>query len=299
MVIERNGPEAQNDVFSNGVLIYLHARCWGASSRLDKKHLGELPKDIVRGMYDLLKDKTYLAGVHNVRNEAVNFIGDNSLPFPIAGLHFVPKKLIFEMDMKLKTYRNRFWAAVEEFLENYSSLVEDYAKEYPDLYEPAKYPSKSQLRTRFCFDWIFRHFNVPEVSLEVLSPEVYEEELKKFQSEMRQMRDMAVSAVGQRFIEKIESLRDQCLDSSGSINTATVNAVHSFLDRFDHLWDGFIAHPQLKEQIDKCKEYMAGTDADMLRTDESFKNMVGGKMTEIVDHLDDLADARLHRRLDL
>jgi hypothetical protein len=299
MTVERSRPEAPLDVFSNGVLIHLNVRCWGALSKLDDKHLGELPKNIVRAVYDLLKDKTYLTIVHNIRSEAVGFVGNNSLPFPIAGLHFIPKKLISHVNTRLQRYQNRFWVAIEEFLDNYSSLIADYAKEYPKLYEPQKYPSVVVLRTRFCFEWTFRHFNVPDVSIGVLPPEVYGEELRKFQSEMREMRDMAVSVVGKQFIEKIESLKDQCLDSSGNINTATVNAVHNFLDRFDRLWDGFVAHPQLKRMIGECKEYMAGTDADMLRADETFRGLIGKKMGEITDHLDSLADARLYRRLDI
>lgn len=299
MTIQRVRSEVQVDAFANGAMIHLFARCWRASGRLDDKHLGDLPVDLVRATYDLLKDKTLLEVVWDVRGEADKLIGFNSLPCPIPGLHFVPKRLIPEINEKLKEIKVRFWVTVDEFISDYARLVQEYAVAYPELYEPSKYLSETALRGRFYFEWTFRHFSVPDVALGVLPPELYEEEMRKFKQEMRTMADMAVSVVGQEFLAKIKVLKDQCLDPLGNVNTATVNAIHSFLDRFDRLWDGYVGHSQLKQMIAECREYMVGTDAPMLRADDDFRQLVGRKMGEITGQLDGLADARLHRRLNV
>lgn len=293
----RRGRDDVN-VFSQGVLVHLQVSCWGASAKLEKEHLGEeVPKEIVRAVYDLLDDKTFLEDLHSIRSEAKRFLYRNSLPFPVDGLVFIPKPSIERIDEGLKTRRGHFEEAVEDFLRTYESKRSAFAEKYPKIYQPQKYPSVSQMAYRFRFNWSFRHFTVPDAEMSLLPPELYKEEERKFKAEMRQMKDTAISVIGQEFIKKIDILKEQCFDDN--INTATVNAFHTFLDKFDNLWKGFVGHAALKRMIEEAKEYMDGTEADMLRADDSFRQLVGNKMKDITEQFQKIPDARLKRKLDL
>ncbi len=284
------------DVFSEGILCILTIRCWGASSKLDDKHFGEkMPKELVNASYSLLENKTILEDLHSMRNKAKRFLDRVSLPFPIDGIAFIPKMAIEEIDVGLKRWEKQFNERLEDLMMAYDQIKKSYAEKYPHLYKPEKYPTKEVLRERFCFEWSFRQLQVPSQENSVLSPLMLEEERKKFKNDMTKMRNMAVSAVGQQFISKIESLKKQCLGEK--INTQTIDGLADFFDRFERLWGTFVSHKDLKNVIAKAKKYMNGTDAEMLRADEGFRRYIGEKMEKITDEFDKIADVRLKRKL--
>lgn len=289
---------ADIDVFSRGSLCHVHIRCWGAMSRLGEEFYGEkMPPEIVRAVYDLLKDKTALKDLHAMRDEAHRFVDRFSMPYPVPGLSFILKQDIEAVDAGLRRREEEFGGALTKFLASYEADVADFANTYPHLYKPKRYPSLDQMRDRFHFSWVFRMFQVPTEKMSVLPPEVYKEELNKMRAEALRMRDVAISAIGAQFLKKIEALGEQCKDG-GMVHTSTVNSLRDFLDRFDKSWDGYLGHQKLSEMVEQCKHYLDDVGADEIRLDDDFRKMVGDKMAGISKQFRSIADARLKRRLD-
>jgi len=274
------------NVFSEGMLVVRRFHTgWSAATGASDSEMGNLPVEIIRGVKSLLTEdgKERLRNLNSIMNEAKGFISRNSMPHPIPTLDFVPKHKIEFVDEGLRQRQINASACFEELVENYESAKLDYKKRYPDHYQPEKYPTVSRLRAGFVFEWSFRVFTSPSKEMSVLPASLYKEEVAKFKSEVQEMKDMAVDAIGKELLKKVNSLKEQC--SSENVATATVNSVHNFLDKFDDLWDGFVAHKELRKMIQELKNYMDGTDAEMLRADDSFRNMVEKKMTKIADQL--------------
>jgi hypothetical protein len=150
----------------------------------------------------------------------------------------------------------------------------------------------------FVFKWSFRVINPPGKDLGILSPEVYEAEIKSFKNDMKEFEDGLISLVTKEFFERIDKLRDQCI-GTGSISASTVKSIHTMLERFDDVYDGCITHNNLKKMIEDVRVYMSGTDARMLSADQDFATMVGKKMKEVVGLIINSKDPRLTRRLDI
>jgi hypothetical protein len=186
---------------------------------------------------------------------------------------------------------------VEDLVAHKDELRDAFLEKYPSLYRPDKYPNEYALRARFKFEWVFRHFNPPAEELSILPPDIYEQELRKWQAEARGIRDSVISTVGGAFMSKIDSIRKQCFN--GTINAGSLRSIHEFFGRFEELWGGFIGHEQLKDKIAEAKVYLDGTDASMLNADEDFRSLVGDKMLNIMSEINATGDARLHRSLDL
>ena len=289
--------EDDSQVFQRGAMINLRCRCWGASAVLNEDFFGDqMPAEIVRAVYDLLPNKTFLEQLHSMRNEAKRYLYRASMPFPIEGFVFVLKSDIPEVERNLQARREEFMDKVEQFLEVYEVEVNKFARDYSHLYNPDKYPTVAEMRTRFKFDWKYRHFDV-QGTMDILPPEVYQDQLRQAKSEVREMVDMAVRAIGKQFIDKITALQSQC--SSGKINTATIDNLHDFLDDFENKWDGYVGHRKLREMVAECKAYVSNVGADELRYGEDLRGVIADKMQGIISDFETTADARLHRRIDV
>jgi len=286
------------DALNDGVLVSMRIRCWGASASLEVSEFSsDLPTDVVSAMQNLLTDKSYLEDLWALRDESKRFLSRYSFPHQIQGLVFAPKNAITILDSGFKTRREQFFEIVEMLAENLPLLEKKFANKYPKLYRPEKYPTKTQLKSLFTYDWCFRHLSLPDKGLQILSPELYEQELSKMKTEMRDMRDNILRMVGQQFVFKINSIKEQC--AGGMVNSATIKSVNAFFERFDVLWGNFVGHETLKSYISEAKEILEGVDASMLKTSDDLRAMVGDKMGEILSGLSAVADARLHRRLDV
>lgn len=288
---------AINKVFSEGVLVCLHIRCWGATSRLAEEFYSEdMPTEICRAVYDLLPTKTFLEQLHGMRNEAKRYLYTHSMPFPIDGFVFVLKQDIEAVDAALVRRKEDFDQKVDQWLATYEHEVQDYAQKYPHLYKPEKYPTRAAMRGKFEFKWIFRRFDVVGTA-DVLPPEIYRQQVLAAQNEVRQMVDMAISAIGQQFMERIKSFQGQCVN--GRINTTTLTNLKAFLDNFENKWDDYIGHEQLAAIVEECKGYLDGLDAEDLRYGTELRAVIADRMQGVIGQFNGVADVRLHRKLDI
>lgn len=285
------------DIFSQGCLIISTFRFWGASKRLAPEQLGDLPKKIVDATRALLRDRSKLAAVNSIKDDAKRFIKSYCLYYPIQGIDFIPKDNIETVDKGLKYRRTLAEEAVEDLIDHLEALKADYRIEYPEYYNEANYPTPEQLMDNFLFSWSFRVFGPPEEGLSILTPEMYNSEVQKFQDEMQEMKDGLVSMVSSEFVTRIDKLREQCL--TGNINTGTVESIDKTLLKFDNVWKSFITHDELQKAVSDIREYMKGTKADMLKVDDEFREAVGAKMNDIVSSIKNSPDERLTRKLSL
>lgn len=287
-------------LFSDGVLVNLQVRMWGATSKLpeDQLNVDEQDKKVIRAVYDLITkdDKAKLELLRTIKNESLGWIKRNSLPSPIREMQFLPKHKIEAADNYLSGQKARYIEAAGELIQNLPKYKNKFKAEHPNLYAPEKYPSSAQLKNRFQFTYVFRMFNVPEGTLQAISPDIYNREVAKFRREMETMKQMIVSEVGKEFLARIDSLKKQCVDGN-KINSRTITSINSLLNKFDDLWDGFVFDKALRQTVSDIKEYMEGTDAEMLKIDDDFRKLIGNKMGEFASNLENIKDEKPKRAL--
>ena len=290
----------QVNVFSKGVLVYIDIRVPGMYSKLPEEHLSGISEEmrkLIRATYDKLEDKSLIHAMNSLRGRAKSYVNGISIPFPVYGLSFIRKQDIQECHIRLNSIEQQIKEAFEDFCEVYPDLEKQFSQDHPELYDPAKYPTVAYLKSHFRCKHSFRQFTVPDQEMSLLSPEIYQEEMQKFKDEMQEVKDMTLDVCKKEMVKKIDSLKKQCADDT--INTATVNAVNDFLEKFDNLYSDFIDEKQIKKLISDVKEYMSGTEADYLRADDSFRKLVGDKMSEVSNSLQAIPDKKAKRRIEL
>lgn len=294
---------SEENIYQRGCLVFLTTRFWGATSKLDSDQIGSLPDDLVNASIKLLRDDSKLTAVRSILAEAKRFVDSNTMYFPIPGAKFINKNRISFVNDGLLSRKEWALEAVEDLIGSLAAAELDFKryveeKDRPDLYDPGNYPTGDQLRKAFKFGWGFRTLAPPSKEMGILSPEVYEQEMRTFKAEMKEFQDSLVSAVAKEFYERIDKLREQCI-GTGEINAGTVKSVSRVLQKFDEVWEGCVAHDALKLMIQDVKDYMEGTDASMLKSDPEFRQMVGNKMKEVTTLITLSEDERLTRSLDL
>lgn len=288
--------EISNELFKKGCLIVINSRFWGASKKLEKDQIGNLPPEIVKATFDLLADRSRLDHIKSIMSEAKRFVSIYSMDFPIRSVKFVRKNNTVMIDNYLKTAKGRVLDGLENLLDEIDYLKDDFHEKFPQYYKESNYPTREQLRANLVFDWQFILIGLPDKGSGILSPEIYEQELAKTKRNFKDFNDSLISTVAKEFYERIDKLREQCI--TGSINTATVKSIHNVLDKFSNVWDGCFIQEDLQKMISGIKEYMDGTDGDMLRASDDLRKMVGDKMSEIVSEIKLSDDERILREID-
>jgi len=271
------------NIFTKGVLVSLRTRLWGATGKLEKDQFSVIDDTIdkrsVHASMDLLKDKTLINAMRQTRSAAQRFIKANSLPFPEVGMDFVPKSRIQFIADKLEKYRAEYLSYGKELVKKLKDLEAEFAEKHPKLYNPAKYPSEARLTYTIRFEYVFRVFSAPDEALGVISPEMYKQEIKKFQADIIKMKENTVGVICKEIKTRIDQLSDQC--ATGKVNQATLNSFESIMDKFKNVWAGFVDEKDILKIMEDLELYLEGTDASMLRYDDEFRGMVGFKAKEI------------------
>lgn len=299
----KTGSDEQK-AFKDGVLLYVDMQMWGATAKIDKRTLlklglSEEDLEVMSAVRDLLtpEGKSLLGDYRTVRNEVKGHIYRNSIPFPIDGFVFIPKHKVAEIDDFLKKKKDQADTIRDQLIEKIADLEQEYAKQYPQFYDPAKYPSKAQLKGRFQFRWSFRMFSPPDQELQLLPPEIYKEEVNRFKEDMEKTKQMTLNLFVNSLVERANTLFQQC--ESDSAKTATIESTMRLMDRFDDLFSGFIEEKKVRKAVDDVKLYLEGVDQSMLNIDNEFRAIVGDKMRDIVNTVKTVPGVTLKRGLEL
>ena len=84
-----------------------------------------------------------------------------TLPWSDGGSRLLPMKNFFDYKATLAAYETQFNEAVEDFLDEYPTLVSAAAFQLADLFDSAEYPPVDKLVSKFKFKYVF--LPVPEV----------------------------------------------------------------------------------------------------------------------------------------
>lgn len=285
-----------SSIFEEGCLIQLKIFGPGFTGKLSDEVLADshLPVEITRAMQDRI-DRSMLKERQALKSKIRTFIDNSSISHPIPGLTFVPKSRIKEVDDKLKEFRGEDEKLVDQFLIEYPRLQREFELKYPEYYDPKHYPPAVNLREKFQFDWRFFQLSIPENS-GILTPEIYEAEKEKFQKEMEQWRRMILNEVGNAFMARLDSLIQQ--EQKGTMNAGTMNAVNSFLEKFDNLWDGFVFSEEMRKLVKDLKQYAGTVDRDRIKDNPVMQKDIAAKAVELSAKLENVPDVNLKRAID-
>ena len=221
-----------NDIFKKACLVQLATSCWTGSKDINQSLMGNLGNNAewLKGK-KLLVNPEVLGPIKATIQMARKLLARYALPFPISGLHLVPKDSLEEIDNRLEIFQSDFNNKVNSFGEFYLDAREEAKTALGELFNDTDYPQ--DIRSKFRFTWSFIVLDVPTKAT-FLSPEIYQREREKFQDLMAETRELAVAALREEFGEVITHLSEKITGAEKPkfIRSNMTNRINEFLDGF-------------------------------------------------------------------
>lgn len=283
-----------------GALCQLKVGRWDASTRMDKSKLGKnVPKEIVRAMQNLVDegDKHLLDDLTTIRRQSKRILINNSLPFPVDGVFWVPKEQISLIDRLFNEQKVEYAERLVILKRHMPLIKRRFNAKYPDYYNADLYPKTSDLDAKYYFKWNFFHFVIPDREAEILSPAMYKREREKFKNMVKEMEEMTVNLIGNQLMQRITSLQSQC--ETGDISGATINSLDRFLDKWKKLWEGNIDNAKMKQIVKSLRVQMKRTTTEKLKDSEDFRNKAGAKLEKLIHRIKNIPNVELKRKFDI
>lgn len=283
----------------SGALCSLKMGRWDARAKIDVKKLGKtIPEEIVRASRDLIADREILGELGANRRECKRKLLNNSVPFPVDGVFFIPdRERIVKLDSFFTEKREKNSELVENLISNLSKLERDFKKRYPEYYDPSKYPSEARIRAKFYFWWNFFQITPPDGNSGILSPKMYKREAEKFKRMIQEMEEMTITLASNMISKRLNKLKEQC--DSEKFNAGTINSINRLLGRWQELWSGHVDDKKFRSVMNSLRVQMKKTTSDRLKDNEDFRRKTEEKIGRILEDLKVVPDYKMKRRLDI
>lgn len=295
-------------IFQDGFLVNLHVGIWSMSATLrpeDLKLETQLP-DIFKLGKKLLISSAVYNKFKQVESSARNYLYKNSFPFPISEAHFIPKKKVGEVILRLNDFRETFTKLTNSFIIDYDKLKKETLDRWSDYKDQLEgyYPTIDQIKHKFKFSISTFELAMPkelaEVKIEeILAKEQATEEAKKIVlGEMRAQHEQSIQQIeqfGSKAIEVIrgevvkvcEALRDR-IAKRQLITTSNITSIRDMISDFKVL--NFMDDKTVASELDKLQA-MVSTDIDY-KTDQEALTRLDNTLQSVVTNALNLTDLR-------
>lgn len=233
---------------------------------------GEMKKDIGRFNKRLiLKGAAEYENLGRIEARARAAFHDSTLAYDGDGIRLMPVRSYMDYVAHYQAYKDRYSAALEEFLMTYPQLKEDARKALNGLFVDADYPSASQLRSRYAMKldvWPFpeaSHFSVdcltPEAA-EAIRDQIEEAQMAAFARSKEEVRTRLLDVVSHM------ALRLLAAAEGGRLHDSVLNNVKETIAILPKL--NFLDDPQITKAIEYARDRLSAYAIDGLRTNRSL-----------------------------
>lgn len=140
------------------MLSHIRVSTWTAR-KIDRKVTDDINKAneaaADAGRYNkLLLDKDALAPIMSVVSEARTYHYSRTMPWSDEGARLLPALAYMSYVAMVAVHKNKFEAAVSDFLATYAQNVECARKRLGNMFRESDYPTVSEIKTKFAFEMI-------------------------------------------------------------------------------------------------------------------------------------------------
>jgi len=280
-----------DNVFAKACLIQLATSCWIGTRSLNPTQMENLGhRDWLKGR-KLLINPELLGPIKTTIPQSRKFLAKYALPFPLSGLHLVPKESIDDIDGHLELFKSEFWSKVRTFLDFYAEARDEAKSVLGELFSETDYPLN--IHEKFSFEWRFVTLSTPEQA-GILSPEVYQREKLKFQTLMDETREVAIAALREEFGQIVGHMVERLNDEDGkpkAFKSSMLNRIKDFLDTFGDR--NLFGDDKLTQLVDQARALVGDMKFGPFGYSVSYNEVLRQKITTQMEHLKVAIDAAI------
>jgi vacuolar-type H+-ATPase subunit E/Vma4 len=210
----------------------------------------------------------------------------------------IPNGSIVNVKNKLEAYKTERAALVEEFLAVYIEQGKTAQEKLGPLFNPQDYPSVSQVRAKFYFDYSIFAFGVSE-GLKAISQELYQQEVDKLQTTLQSAASEITAAMRQTVYDLLTNLQnkltpDETTGEKKILHKAAIENVKKFLETFN--LKNVTNDTELEAIVGQVRDLLSNTDAQSLRASDSFRDKMRDSLTGITSKLSTMVEIKAGRK---
>jgi hypothetical protein len=208
------------------LLVQLSISQWLAR-KYDKKATREVAvahgtaMDVGRYNKSLLPMQNLLDNVHKKASLIREKYYKNTLPWGIDGTMMLPTSNYLQFMTEFRKEKSEWMQLVEDFVTEYPQLVANASNMLGGLYDPADYPTPSQIRNKFSMDMAV--YPVPSSDFRV---EIASDELSRIQQDVEtrvaNAQAEAMKEVWQRLFDRVKHMADKLSDPKAIFKNSMV-----------------------------------------------------------------------------
>jgi hypothetical protein len=231
-----------------------------------------------------------------VRNQAIAFFRDVSLPYPESGIRLIKQDQIDKLNTKMTQFRRELDEAVEELDRRYSELKRAARQRLGQLYSEQDYPSS--LRDLFAMSWDFPSLEAPAY-LQELNPALFEEECQRVQQRFDEAVRLAEEAFTGELARLVSHLTERLSGQEDGkpkiFRDSVVENLAEFFARFRSL--NVRSNEQLDRLVADAQRIIRGVQPQELRDNGQLRQHVATEMSRVQSMLDGLLVDRPRRNI--
>ena len=209
----------------------------------------------------------------------------HTLPWEDAGWRLLPTSNYFEYTEAMRKVKDQYEKCLEEFLDDYPSLVEQAESRLGSMYRRDDYPTVSQVRTKF-------HFNIqfgPVPAGDDFRVTLPKEELMAMERGVEaRVNQAVVDAMGdvwQRLGDTVTELRSKLHDGK-YLRATMITKVAEMADICGRL--NLTNDPKLAKAQQRVLKDLSGLDVETLRDDDKVRAAAAKKADAILATMKDV-----------
>lgn len=282
----------EESVVPNGAIaIMVRMRSFGNRRKIgDSEYQVDASKEMTSATKKLLACKE-LSAIQQIEQRVGNLMRSYYVPSCFkTGVYLVPPDAVEELIARLDALHSEWSNAVGEFLDAYDQRKLEAKDKLQGLWREGDYPSRSELRLRFSFDWYFMSFDVPG-ELALIDKSAYEEARRRakegWDKALEQARDLIRGQLRELVDDMADRIKGYADGKQKTIRETGFDKVREFIAAFETR-NSITNDDELRAIVVKLDNVLRGVDVESIRESESMRSYAERKFTEVKQELTSL-----------
>lgn len=269
------------------LLVNLSVSLWDAK-KLDKNVTREIESSHnasdAGNFSKKLIEKSNVDTYKKLANEARMLLYNSTLPWDNTGNRLLSVKEYQHLSDKLAEIREKFNQAVNEFINNYPSLIENAKYRLNSLFNSSDYPSIQELKRKFNFEMNF----YPLLDINDIRININQAEQDKIKAQIEEnyknQFEQAIADLWDNLHKTVKHLAETMQDKDKQFKASTLENVEnlvSFLDKYN-----FNNDTRLDEIKNLINKNLIGFDAETIRQDETEREKLANNAKNVLNKIE-------------
>ena len=232
-----------------------------------------------------------LEAIHREDRKIKTYLKWNTVPLPDLriGTYAATIETIESVDRKIGEYESyRKNELVPALIDAYDRILSESRTQLQDLYDPADYPSRDELRAAFTIQLEYRDFGKVPIQLPW---SIRQRELQKGSDRINTLADSMKKILRVQMAELVNQLTnslapDEKTGKKKRIHDSTVDRFEDFLENFQKR--KIASDEELTEMVERAKALLSGVDPEILRRSDNLRETVAAGFAEVKERLEQM-----------